>query len=175
MRDYMSPAVEHVTRVIQHPGLIKAGVMKHRVLTFAITATLLVAVSSLLMLAKNSNQAQAVRNDAVTGTTQPSLDTKITAAQGETQPVADGGSTVSDTSNSGGSSSQSNTNVTVNNQSIDVPQNGTVTKTVSNGNGTTTVNVTSSNTSSGSGNSTSTSNLNVTTRSHSKSSSVSSD
>jgi hypothetical protein len=174
MRDYMSPAVKHVTSVIQHPSTIMAMIIKRRAVAFAIAATLLVVVITAFMLAKNSNQAQAVHNDAITGTTQPSLDTKVTANQEGTQPVADGGTTMSDSSNGGSNSSQSNTNVTVNNQSIDVPKNGSVTKTIQNGNGTTTVNVSNTSTTNGDSNSTTSSTLNVNTHTSSRTSKSSS-
>jgi hypothetical protein len=157
MRDYFMPAMRYLTKVIPHPAVAKAFIMKRRAAVFTMIATILIVASSALLVIRQHSVAAENNRETPTMTNElPAIDPPKTAA----------GVQASQQITNTVSPSNTSTNVTVNNEQIQVPNNGSVHRTIHSDNGTTTVDV------SVNGNSTnsnvSSSSLNVTSNSFSQ-------
>lgn len=143
MRDYLSPAKKMVERVIPHPALVRAFVMKKRALVFAMAAASIFVLTLGVITVRAINTPKTdntIKSEGKTSTlsTTSSDDTK--SNEGE-QPVMNQQQSSTSSSSNQGSSSESKTTVTINNETVPVPQNGSVERTITNDNGTTQVNV----------------------------------
>lgn len=150
MRDYLSPAKDYLGRAKAQVASLSKVAFKPRVIAmFASTATIALFAAGIVTLKTMAQQSS--QNDTVIETKVSPGQTSVT--QTVTQPDTTTTETLDDSSapeasGNSHSSSESKTSVTVNNQSIDVPKNGSVQRTITNDNGTTQVNVSTSSNSS---------------------------
>jgi hypothetical protein len=144
MQKYLSPAKRYMSRVVPHPADFRQFVHRHRLLVYGTAVTfLLVMMLGFAVIKGNMN----TNSDAFTHEVHANGNSVTTTVTNGPIPIS---------GNTNTSSPDGKTSVTVNNQSIQVPRNGSVSKTITNDDGSTThVNV--SHNSSNSGDSTSSS------------------
>lgn len=180
MRDYLSPAKRMVERVIPHPAAVRAFVIKKRAIVFAMAAAFIFVLTLGVITVRAMTDQKTITDNTVksegkTSTLSTSSNNNATSSEGEQAAVNQQQSSASSQSTQG-PSSESKTTVTINNETVPVPQNGSVERTITNDNGTTQVNVSTNSDSSGNSytssfmttnsNSTSMNNSTITSNSH---------
>ncbi len=152
MRDYLSPAKRAMARVVPHPAVVRAFIMKRRAFVFIMVASFVV-ITTLGFVSVRALVATDSKTERVTEAKGQS--SSLSNSTIDNQPVVSQDATVTGDNSmtnatTPNSENKTNTTVTVNDQKIDVPQNGTVHRTVTNGDGTTNVTVTTNTSSDGS-------------------------
>ena len=138
MSEHANQSQQGSNQMSNNPADVRAFIMKHRVASFAATATIITVTTIGIATAQGMTSATNDQKTLTTHEKRAEGKTSTTTTTVESSAATD----AHDTANS--RSTAPKTNVVVNGQTVHVPENGTVSQSINNGDGTTRVEVSNS-------------------------------
>lgn len=166
MRDYLSPAKTYLGKAREQVAALSRVSLKPRMIAMvASTAAVAFFAASVIALRTMSNESSALQGNVIKTETKVAPGSTSSIQVGDPQPsVSDNGASSSSvTQTTSGNTNDLSTSVIVNNQSVPVPENGTVNKTITNNGSTTKVEISTSTNGSSNNSSFSSSNVQMST------------